>query len=321
MTSYAYYPGCSGLGTSIEYEKSTRAVFKALNIQLVDIPDWSCCGSTPAHATSHLLSAALCARNLEQARSTKKSAITTSCPSCLANLRTTHHRLQNEEFRGRVNELLEEPCKAPQNDLPKGQELHAKPEGLPNACSTLQVLVEEFGLESIKKRIKKSLGGIKIIPYYGCLMSRPAEIMQFDNPEQPMAMDDLLSTLGGEVLPFPLKTECCGAAMGIPRKDITARLSGKLLAYAHDVKADVIVVACPLCHMNLDLRQKQAAKAVKRSFNMPIVYFTQLLGLCLDLPIDSLGFDKLVVSPKALLKKIEEGAKEASLKEAEEAKA
>jgi len=306
VTTYAYYPGCSGLGTSMEYERSTRAVFEALGIKLDDIPDWSCCGSTPAHATSHLLSGALSARNLEQARGASADRILTPCPSCLANLRTAHHRLHNETFRGKVNELLDNPCPAPNDPTTP----------LPNAYSTLQVLVEDFGIEQIAQKVSNNLGGIKVVPYYGCLMSRPVDIMNFDTPENPMAIDNIMTALGAEVLPFSLKTECCGAAMGIPRGDISSRLSGKLLANAHDLQADAIVVACPLCHMNLDLRQQQAARAVGREFNMPVLYFTQLMGLALGLSPKDLGFDKLIVKPDALLEKIEAAREQAAREQA-----
>lgn len=133
-------------------------------------------------------------------------------------------------------------------------------------------------------------------------MSRPADIMQFDDAENPMAMDNIMTALGAEVVPFPLKTECCGAAMGIPRRDITARLTGRILERAQAFGADAVVVACPLCHMNLDLRQRQA---VGGSMKMPVLYFTQLMGLALGLPHQELGFEKLCVSPDELLRKID----------------
>ena len=190
----AYYPGCSGQGTSAEYERSTRAVCRALEIALKEIPDWSCCGSTPAHACDHVLSAALSARNLALAASDGAERVGTPCPSCLANLKTAKYRMQDEAFRDKVNALLDNPC----------------PEELPETVSILQVLVEDYGLDAIAGKVKKPLEGIKVACYYGCLMSRPAGIMQFDDPENPMAMDNIMTALGAEVVPFPLKTECCG---------------------------------------------------------------------------------------------------------------
>ncbi len=290
----SYYPGCSGKGTSVEYERSVRAVCSALDIILEEIPDWSCCGSTPAHACDHVLSAALSSRNLALAAAQGAECVATPCPSCLANLKTARFRMNDAAFREKVNALLDEPC----------------PEILPDTVSILQILVEEYGTDAIAAKVQKPLSNIKIACYYGCLMSRPKAIMRFDDPENPMAMDNIMTALGAEVIPFPLKTECCGAAMGIPRRDMTARLSGRILSTARTFGADAIVVACPLCHMNLDLRQEQAAKASDTTFNMPVLYFTQFMGLALDLPFDELGLDKLCVSPADLLQKLE-SAKEA----------
>lgn len=295
-----YYPGCSGAGTSVEYEKSTRAICNALGIALDEIPDWSCCGSTPAHACDHVLSTALGARNLAIAAGQGAKRLATPCPSCLANLKASRARMENEEFRGKVNALLDAPC----------------PEELPESVSILQILMEDIGIDAIAKKVVKPLTGLKVATYYGCMLSRPKELMQFDDPENPVCMDQIMAALGAEVVPFPLKTECCGAAMGIPRRDISARLTGRLLETAYNFGADAMVVACPLCHMNLDLRQKQATKAAKLDFAMPVLYYTQLMGLAFGLPSDGLGLEKLCVSASVLLRKMEE-AKAAAAKPAE----
>lgn len=307
----AYYPGCSGTGTSVEYEKSTRVVSAVLGLELEELKDWSCCGSTPAHACDATLSAALCARNLSiaarQMGETGAERLATPCPSCLANLKTARHHMHEPAFREKVDKLLDAPC-PPLGD--KGQE------PLPDAVSTLQILLENVGLDAIAAKVKKPLTGVKVATYYGCLLSRPKGIMQFDCEENPVSMDKVLTALGAEVVPFPLKTECCGAAMGIPRRDITARLSSKILSTAKNCGADVIAVACPLCHMNLDLRQDQAAKAAWTVYNMPVLYFTQLMGIAYGFSSAELGLDKLCNSPAAMLQKIQaatdEAGKEAS---------
>lgn len=194
--------------------------------------------------------------------------------------------MQDEAFRDKVNALLDNPC----------------PEELPETVSILQVLVEDYGTAPSPKRSRSPSKASRSPATTGCLMSRPADIMQFDDAENPMAMDNIMTALGAEVVPFPLKTECCGAAMGIPRRDITARLTGRILERAQAFGADAVVVACPLCHMNLDLRQRQA---VGGSMKMPVLYFTQLMGLALGLPHQELGFEKLCVSPDELLRKID----------------
>ncbi|SMF00135.1 CoB--CoM heterodisulfide reductase iron-sulfur subunit B family protein [Desulfovibrio gilichinskyi] len=291
--TYAYYPGCSGTGTSIEYDMSTRAVCEELGITLTEIPDWSCCGSTPAHTVDHTLSSALSARNLALVERMNLDTAITPCPSCLTNLKTATHRMEKDGFRDKVNKLL---------DTPYNGGVATK--------SVLQILVEDMGLEALKNKTVKPLKGLKVAAYYGCIMNRPPEVMNFDDPEHPMAMDNILTALGATVLPFPLKVECCGASFGIPRKDIVMSLSGKLLDAAKDIGADALATACPLCQMNLDLRQGQINSAGGTNFNIPVFYYTQLIGLALGLSEKELGIDKLCVSPRKVINAI--GRDEAS---------
>ncbi len=276
----AYYPGCSALGTSKEYEVSTQAICRHLGVFAKEIEDFSCCGSTPAHTMSHELSGALSARNLRLAADMKADKVLTSCPSCLANLKTAKHRMADDKFKAEVDSLL---------DTPTAE--------LPDINSVLQYLTEEVGLEKIKTKVRKPLAGLKVACYYGCLLTRPAAIMQYDSEEQPMTMDNLLTALGAECVPYPLKTECCGASQGIPQQKMTSTLVGRLLERAKEFGADVVAVACPLCQMNLDLRQGQAEKENDTTYNMPVLYFTQLMALAFDLPEKDIMLDKLVVNP------------------------
>ncbi len=292
---FAYYPGCSAIGTSADYEVSTRIVCKDLNFALNDLQDWNCCGSTPAHAVSSELSAALCVRNLDLAAKTKAEKLLTPCPSCLSNLRHAAHRMEDAEFRASVDSLLDEPS-AP---------------SFPEALSVMQALVDTYGIDILERRAAKKFNGIRLAPYYGCLMSRPAEIMNFGNAENPQMMEDILRACGAEIIDFPLKTSCCGASFGIPERPMTAKLSGKILELAHNMKADAIIVACPLCQMNLDLRQDQASKAMQMEFDIPVLYFTQIIGLAFGHKPEKLGLEKLCVSPKALLNKFDQAAHEA----------
>ena len=242
----AYYPGCSAKGSSLDYELSSQAVCKVLGIQAEEIKDWNCCGSTPAHAVSTELSAALCTRNLSLAAKQGADTVVTPCPSCLSNLLHARQRMENPEFRDRVNGLLDEPA----------------PEKLPETISVMQCIGRMRDADAIRKHVTSTLAGIKIAPYYGCLMSRPPELMNFGDPENPSLMESLLAACGADsILDFPLKTECCGASSGIPHRPLTARNSGRILELAVRMGADCVAVCCPLCQMNLDLRQKQAAKA------------------------------------------------------------
>lgn len=286
---YAYYPGCSQEGSALDYGKSTGALCAALGIELTEIPSWSCCGSTPAHAVDTELSAALCVRNLDLAAKRGAAQVVTPCPSCLSNLRLAADRMKAPVFRARVNELL---------DAPAAEEL-------PEATSVMQLIGRIYDVDSLAARVTRPLSGLRIAAYYGCLMSRPADVMQFGDPENPTLMETLLTACGAEMVEFPLKTVCCGASFGIPERSLTARNSGRILTLAARLGVDAIAVACPLCQMNLDLRQKQAAKAEDAFFHMPVLYFTQLMGLAMGIAPGHLGLDQLCVSAGPLLRTME----------------
>ncbi len=289
---YAYYPGCSGHGTSEEYEISTRAVIKALGMDIQEIEDWNCCGSTPAHSVSHELSGALAARNLLLAAKTGADCVITPCPSCSSNLKAARYRMQNPEFKAEVDGLLDAPTPA---NAEGGADLM-------ETYSVLQVITEHIGMDKIAEKVTRPFTGLKVVTYYGCLLSRPTQIAAFDDPENPVSLDNIMRALGAEVLPFAFKTECCGAAMGIPNVDIPGSLSGRILDAAKGAGAQAVVTACPLCHMNLDLRQRQAARiSGKPFFGLPVFYYTQLLCLAFGLPEDTVRLDKLAVNPRPLL--------------------
>ena len=302
-TTYAYYPGCSQLGTATDYDKSTRACCAKLDIHLQDIPDWSCCGSTPAHTVDHTLSGALSLRNLQLAEQLNPTCITTPCPSCLTNLKGAAQKAEDPQSREAMNALL---------DTPYTGSLDVK--------STLQILVEDFGVDALAAKVSKPLTGLVVAPYYGCIMNRPPEIMDFDDPENPTAMDTVLEALGAEVVPFPLKVECCGASYAVARRDIVMQLSGKLLDLAQDNGADAVATACPLCQMNLDLRQGQINSAQGRNFQMPVFYYTQLMGLAFSLGRSDLGLSRLNVDPEIALQRAEERNRERERLRAEKKK-
>ena len=294
--NFAYYPGCSARGSSKDYEMSTQAVCKALDMRLVDIPDWNCCGSTPAHAVDTELSAALCVRNLDIAAQQEAELVLTPCPSCLSNLKLASKRMEDPAFRVRVDELLDGPS--------------AKT--FPPVTSVMQGIAENFDMEAIAARVRKSLKGLRLAAYYGCLMSRPAEIMNFGDPENPTLMESMLAACGAEMVDFPLKTACCGASFGIPERPMTARNSGRILDLATQLGVDAVIVACPLCQMNLDLRQPQASKEMGTSFNLPVLYFTQMMGIAFGLDHKDLGLGKLRVSADGLIRKLDELRRESA---------
>lgn len=269
-------------GTAHDYQKSTVAVSRALGLELPEIPGWICCGSTSAHQTDALLSIALPAKNLAAAGG---QTVAVGCAACYSRLKTANHEIANNpELRKTVAGVV-------------GQDYDGKTEIL----HLLEIMARDVGMKKIAEATKKPLKGIKVVTYYGCLLSRPPEVTQFDDPENPTLMDQVLEAAGATILEWPHKTECCGAGYSITDVTIVKKLTREILAMAKAAGADCIATACPLCQMNLDLRQKDTEKASGEQFNLPVFYFTQLLGLAFGISRKDLGLRSLVVSPKKLL--------------------
>jgi heterodisulfide reductase subunit B len=301
---YAYYAGCSLEGTAVEYDMSMRQVFKVLGVNIREPEDWSCCGSTPAHTVDHLFAAAVAARNLSIIEKMGTDTVTVPCPSCLSAFKRAHLGMTaDESFKNEVNELLDEPYFG--GVVPK---------------STLQIMIEDVGLEAIAAKVTHALPGLVVAPYYGCILTRPPEIAQFDDPENPLSMDNILDAVGVKVADFAFKMECCGAAFGVPKREMVNQLTYRVLSMALDAGANCVAVACPLCQQNLDLRQSQVNSTMGASFNIPILYFSQIVGLTYGLSPKELGLDKLVVSADELVRsritKEELAEREAAAKEA-----
>ena len=280
--TYAFYPGCSMAGTAHDYQKSSLAVSKALGLVLPEMPGWICCGSTSAHQTDHLLSMALPAKNLAAAAG---QTVAVGCAACYSRLKLANHEIAtNAETRRAVAAVL-------------GKDYDGKTE----IRHLLEIMVRDVGVRKIAQAVKHPLEGLRLVTYYGCLLSRPPEATKFDDPENPTLMDQVMAAAGATILDWPHKTECCGAGYSITDVAIVKRLTREILAMAKAAGADCIVTACPMCQMNLDLRQQDTEKASGESFGLPVFYFTQLLGLALGISRKDLGLRSLVVSPKKLL--------------------
>ncbi len=281
--SYAYFPGCSLHATGIDYDESTRAVARALDVELLEVPDWSCCGSTPAHSTDELLAAALPARNLIAAKTVAQEMVV-CCSACFSRFKFAQKHIEEKEgLRARVAEMM------PVEEIRDMKVRHL-----------IDVLVHDVGLEKVAEAKQRDLD-LKVVCYYGCLLTRPPKITEFDDTEDPHYMDDLLEAAGMETIPWPYKTECCGATFSLTRTEIVLRLAGEILQMAKEVGADCISVACPLCHANLDLRQEDVEKECGVKYRIPVFYFTQLLGLAFGLDKGELGIGRAMVSPEKLL--------------------
>ena len=283
---YAYYPGCSSEGSGAEYARASEAVLEALGVELEEIEDWVCCGATPAHATSHLLSIALPAISCASAEK-QSMDILTCCACCHSRLKQVNQQVKDDpELRAKISEIIEEDY-----------------QGSLNVLHITEVLKREVGLEAIKEHVRKPLKGLKTACYYGCLMARMPEALRSDKSEYPMLLDDLMDAVGAEPLDWPYKTECCGAALTLVRTKTVIRLCADILQMAKQNGADVLVVACPLCQANLDIYQAEAEKLLGERFSIPVIYFVQLMGLAMDLDPKRIGLDKLIVDPLPILAK------------------
>ena len=283
---YSYYPGCSLHASAREYDLSTRSLFRALGITLTEVPDWLCCGATPAHNVDELLSLSLCAKNLALAKDVEGD-LAVACASCFSRLKTTqHHLAKNDIKRRQVEKAIDAP-------FAQGKAVR----------HLLDILAADVGLERLSAATQKPLSGLKVACYYGCLLTRPPEVSQLDDCETPTIMERVIAAAGAETVDWSHRMECCGANFTLSRPGVILNLSGQILASARDAGADCLMVACPLCHGNLDIRQQGIEKACRERFDLPVFYLTQLLALAVGAPSAGLGFDSMMVSPLPLLKK------------------
>jgi len=283
--TYAFYPGCSLEATAWDFAKSTKALFGALGVEIAEIDDWVCCGSTPAHSTSESLAVALPVMNLQKAQALGLP-ILTACASCYARLRVANYKVRNDP-----------------KERERAERVTGKPyDGSVDVHHILEALAHHLDPDTLRAKIARPLDGLKVACYYGCLLNRPPEMVNFEeHPEHPRSMDALIEIAGGEPVDWPYRTECCGASLAITNTDVVNRLGHRILAMAREAGAECIAVACPLCQMNLDLRQADSAKAHGALPPTPVPYITQLLGIALGLSPDALGMKALTVSADSLL--------------------
>ena len=289
---YAYYPGCSLHSTAKEFDHSLRAVFKRLDIELVEVKNWFCCGSTPAHSVSRLLATALPLGNIALMQKMGLGEVVVPCPSCFSHFKSALLSVKNEPT---LREELEGVIKGGWSDEIR-------------IYHPLQVLAEEPQLHKMASLKKEELTGLKMVCYYGCLLTRPPKVTGFDDPEYPETMDRVLRALGVTTLDWSYKTDCCGASFALTRTDIALKLSHEILQGAKAVGADGIVVACPLCHINLDTRQEQIEKAYGVDYKLPIFYFTQLMGMTFGLSPKELLLGKHFVDAVSKIQEVRQHA-------------
>lgn len=274
-----FYPGCSLKGTSSEYAQSTLSLAKAFDIELVEIEDWNCCGATAAHNLNHDLSATLPARVLALAEKQGFTELVVPCAACYNRLSVSQHEINEKaELKERVSEILQMPVS-----------------GNIQILNVMQ-FIDKYIADKIEEKVVTPFQR-KVVCYYGCLLVRPQNILKFDRLEDPQSMDTLMRKIGAESMDWGYKTECCGAGFSVSRTDIVARLSGKIVKDASDREAEAIIVACPMCQSNLDMRRPHINSYLKSEFKIPVMYITQAIGLAVGVSKEDLGIKKLFVAP------------------------
>ncbi|WP_457677699.1 CoB--CoM heterodisulfide reductase iron-sulfur subunit B family protein [Thermovibrio sp.] len=282
MERVAFYPGCAAKGASKELYESTVAVSKALGIELVELPQFSCCGAGVLEEVKEVLDIAVNARNLALAEREGFKTIITVCSTCLLVLKSAKFHLDNDdELREKVNRLLSE----------VGLEYKGEVEIKHFHWHLLDVL----GEEGLKEKVKRPLKNLKVYPYYGCHTVRPYEILGYEPSENPNSLERIIRAVGAEPAVGERRLECCGFHAFWPNPKGSMLLTGLNLKDAKDVGADCVITPCPLCHMNLDANQSRALKAIGESFKLPVLHVPQLIGLALGLEPKELGLHRNIV--------------------------
>jgi heterodisulfide reductase subunit B len=284
MKHYTYYPGCSAEATAIPLGLSVPPVAKALGIDLAELEDWNCCGSTPYGSVDKLEAGAMAARNLALAEK-RGLDLVTPCSNCYVVLHSVNTNMKElPQFREQVSEALAA------GNLKYGGGVKVR--------HLTEVLYTDITPEVIATKVTKPLEGLKVAAYYGCQLVRPNG---FDDPESPHSLDELVTSLGAEAIPWEMKARCCGSSLALAEPDVALELINKLLKNAESHGAQCLVTPCPLCQFNLDAYQSVVNSQFKTSYNLPVLFVTQLIGVALGIPAKELALSKNIVSPMRVL--------------------
>lgn len=288
---YAFYPGCTLHSTGVEFGVSAELVSEALGLEMVEIPDWNCCGASSAHSLDRELFLALPARNLAKAQGVGLEELAIPCAACYSRLAAAEVALREDKvFRGRMEEAL-----------------GFRYEGKVKPRSLLDVMVNDVARGELKGKVVRPLKGLKVAGYYGCLLIRPPEYTgRWDDPEHPRSLDDVVEWMGGEAVPWSYGVDCCGGSLTLNRSDVVVQLVDKLVMGAREAGAEALVTACPMCMANVDGRQKYRGgipllNRSKAAYEpMPVFYFTELMALAYGLPLKKV-LGKHMVDPRPML--------------------
>ena len=282
MSSYLYYPGCSMEGSGRSYRESLEGVLEPLGIALQEIDDWNCCGATEYVSLSTTPAYAMIARNLAIAAGEKKNgeSLVAACSACYLNLAKADHYMGTQpSLNARVNDAL------------GAGGLHYDP-GTLKVRHLLEVILTDVGLDKVRAAVKKPLTGLKVAPYLGCMVPRPDPDNRWKNHERPDDLDRLLEALGAEVVDYPLRTECCGGHMTQIAPKVGLELVRRLVSEAERLEAVMMVTVCPMCQINIDAYQGEMNAMFHTKHKMPIVFFTQLMGMAFGLEPKKLGIGR-----------------------------
>lgn len=282
----SYYPGCGLHSNATEYDASTRSVFQTLGVTLEELPDWNCCGASSAHSTNAFLALALPLRNLVIAEQQSSKDLVLPCAACYNLLKDADYQVRNKSE------------KAQKVNLEVADITGAQYQGTVNVTHPLKILAQDQVLTMLEQQVIKPLRGLKVVTYYGCLLTRPYHVA-FDNPEQPKKMDELLRKLGADVLRWSYKTDCCGGSLTLSKTEVVIDIISKLVAAAQQAGAEAIVTACPLCLLTLDTRQDKVTK------KLPVFYFTELIGISFGDRDSSKWMKKHIIDPMPLLESLQ----------------
>lgn len=294
MAKYLLYPGCSMESSAKAYCDSLMAVAKPIGLELEEVQDWNCCGATEYLGISLTPAYALITRNLALAsrQANGNKTVVAPCSACYLNLAKADYYMREQPKLGKmVNEALQ------------AGKLSYKPGSLA-IRHLLDVMIYDIGLDTIKSKVVRPLNGLRVAPYLGCMVPRPDYENRWSDHEHPIELDLLLKALGAEVIDFPLKTHCCGGHMTQIGPETAFELIRRLISSADQYQTDIMATVCPMCQMNLDAYQTETNHHFGTNYHMPIVFFTQLMGLAFGLQPEDLGFGSELVSTKKALAKI-----------------
>ncbi len=297
MRSVPYYPGCALRERSQHLDRSARDSAERLGFRLEELSSWTCCGAVPPVSSERVMNLVPSARILKSVRDRGEKELVTICDFCYNTLKRTNNWLGDETVRRRVNSYLrtEDPERA---YLTAPEEEWVDYECDVRVLHLMEYLRDVVGYDGVADRVSRSLAGLRLAPYYGCVMLRPGPEIGLDDPDDPSIIEGLIESLGAEAVEHPFRTECCGSYLSVSRPDASERLCGRIVASASDRGADALVVSCPLCFYNLDSSQES-----EEGGGLPVLYFTQLLSLALGGSPDEQGFERHRTDVSPVLRK------------------